>query len=54
MYKTEKPNELVCPFCKHSRMEWGEQENDWVCPKCGYIGLIPEDPRSYMLPLRCR
>ncbi len=52
MCEAEKPDELVCPFCQQCGMEWSEQENDWVCSKCGYIGLIPEDPRAYMSPLR--
>lgn len=47
----------TCPHCGWTAMIMkqvsedlhGPQE-DWVCTNCGYIGLEPEDPMSYVMP----
>lgn len=40
---------LKCPHCYGMTMTWDEQQNDWCCQSCGYIGLTEEDPMHYLL-----
>lgn len=39
----------LCPHCG-AEMEYSLEKEDWVCAKCGYIGLVPEDSMDYVLP----
>lgn len=41
---------LKCPHCCKMTMEWDEQQDDWCCQSCGYVGLQEEDPMDYVLP----
>lgn len=53
-----QPGETMtkCPHCGMP-MLYELEEEDWVCHHCGYIGTLPEDPMSYIIPsdrTRCR
>ena len=43
----------LCPHCGKPTAYSFEQE-EWVCPFCGYEGLQPEDPMNYVLPPMAR
>lgn len=51
---------VVCPHCGHNGMilqcvdEIDYTDMDYECPACGYVGLSPEDPMSYVIPSSIR
>lgn len=42
---------LKCPHCCKMTMKWDEQQDDWCCQSCGYIGFLEENLMDYILPL---